>query len=398
MNHNIVFSGSLLFLSLADVFQMLAGNNCTGLLTLKSPYSPDNGLVYFTEGNPVNARWGELQGIEAVYALFGWTDGQYDFSNEEFAGLEPAIKQSMMEIILDALRMLDEGKIVTIGPESPIQGVTEEGGADGSKTDLVHPIKGPSIDYRGVAMERNYTNNAVIVKEGSHGKWLWVICEGTVRIVKETPRGPLTIARLAEGCFIGTIASLLYGEYERSATVIAEGDLQLGILDGEALHREYSLLSEPFKKILLGLNKRLKMINTLVVRGYTGNYSRALPEDEVTDDEYQNSSNLYIIREGAAHVIGKGPGGDAPLISLGPDDFFGRIPFMAFGHEPLYARVMTSSPFEAEILDSLALQKEYDALSQTFRNFIFSTATNIAMTTKLFYHFLNNNRPSPDPQ
>ena len=57
MTDNIVFSGSLLFLSLADVFQLLGGNTCTGILTLRSPYAADAGLVYFSEGNPVNAVW-----------------------------------------------------------------------------------------------------------------------------------------------------------------------------------------------------------------------------------------------------------------------------------------------------------------------------------------------------
>jgi len=35
MTNNIVFSGSLLFLSLADVIHRLGGNNCTGILTLQ---------------------------------------------------------------------------------------------------------------------------------------------------------------------------------------------------------------------------------------------------------------------------------------------------------------------------------------------------------------------------
>jgi hypothetical protein len=49
---------------------------------------------------------------------------------------------------------------------------------------------------------------------------------------------------------------------------------------------------------------------------------------------------------------------------------------------------MTSNPFEADILDSQALQKEYDKLSHTLRNFVFNAATNISMTTKLFYQLL----------
>jgi hypothetical protein len=73
---------------------------------------------------------------------------------------------------------------------------------------------------------------------------------------------------------------------------------------------------------------------------------------------------------------------------LNSDDVFGRIPFMDFGHEPRSASVMVSNPIEVEKFDSRALQAEYDNLTQTFKNFIFNTATNISMTTNLIYKLL----------
>ena len=121
----------------------------------------------------------------------------------------------------------------------------------------------------------HYPDGATIVKEGEYGKWLWVISEGTVKITRETSKGPVTLARLGEGCFIGTIRSLIYGEYERSATAIAEGNVQLCILDAEALHREYSALSQDFRKILLSLDNRLRPINDNAVAGiYRGSFKR----------------------------------------------------------------------------------------------------------------------------
>ena len=391
MTHNIVFSGSLLFLSLADIFQLLGSNNCTGVLTLHTPYSPDKGIVYFIDGNPVNAFWGNLRGLEAVHALFGWTDGQYDFSEEKLSGIDVLIKDSMMEIVMDALRLLDDGVIAKIGPNLlEQQGEGKTGISVRAADFFMHPIKGPSVDFRDVTMEKNYTEGELIVKEGAPGKWLWVICEGTVRIVKETSKGAITLARLGEGCFIGTIASFLHGEHARTATAIAEGNVQLCVLDAESLHREYSALSPDFRKILFSLDKRLRMINENAVLAYTGNYSKELPKDKTLEGQFQNNTDLFVIREGSADIIGKGPRGDVNLLSLGRDDVFGRIPFMAFGHEPLAATVMTSEVFQAEILDSKGLQAEYDRLSHTFRNFVFSVATNISMTTKLFYQLLGN--------
>jgi len=393
MSNNIVFSGSLIFLTLADVFQLLGGNNCTGTLTLRSQYSVDKGVVHFVDGNPINAFLGNQKGLDAVYTLFGWTDGTYDFSEGDLTGIEPVIKKSMMEIVLDALRLVDDGRITLVGsgPLHPEEG--EEAGAGGLKEDFLQPIKGPNVDYRYVRIEENYSAGATIVKEGNHGKWLWVIADGTVKIIKETPKGAITLARLGEGCFIGTIRSFLFGTYERSATVIAEDDVQLCLLDAEALNQEYASLSEDFKKILLSLDNRFRMININAVQSYVGEYTRELPQDKVVESQFHNNTEFYIIREGTADIVGKGLKGDVNLMTLGSDDVFGKIPFMAFGHEPLYASVMTSSPFQADVLDSAALQKEYDNLSHTFRNFVFSTATNISMTTKLFYHLLGNSQP-----
>ncbi len=113
-----------------------------------------------------------------------------------------------------------------------------------------------------------------------------------------------------------------------------------------------------------------------------------MPQDKVFEDRFQNNTDLYIIREGTADIIGKGPKGDVNLMSLGSDDVFGKIPFLDFGHEPLSASVMISNPFQADILDSQALQQEYDNLSSTLRNFVFNAATSVAMTTKLFYQLL----------
>ncbi len=388
MASNIVFSGSLLFLSLADVFQLLGGNNCTGILTLKNPASPEKAFVYFVKGNPVNAFWGDLKGLKAVYALFGWTDGKYEFSEEDLSWVEPVIQQNLMELVMDAVRLLDDGEIARIGPGPLDEKDMEETGPDGKKMDFMHPIKGPAVDYRYVTIERNYTDGAIIVREGSYGKWLWVISEGTVRIIKDTSKGPITLARLGEGCFIGTISSFIYGEYERSATVIAEGNVQLCILDGESLHREYSALSENFKKVLLGMDKRLRLINQIALEAFTGEYQTRLQTDRVSGAAFQNNTDLYLIRRGTADIIGKGPSGDVKLFSLGDGDVFGKIPFMAFGHEPISAVVMTSEDFDAELIDSHLLQNEYEKLSPTFKNFVISSATNISMTTKLFYQLL----------
>lgn len=386
MANNIVFSGSLLFVSLADVFQLLGDNNCTGILTLRSPHSADGGLVYFSGGNPINASYGNLKGLQAAYALFGWTEGKYEFSEEALTGIDPVIKQGRMGIVIDALRLLDEGAIAWVGPDPHRR-------PDMKKADLgitaLEPVKGPMVDYLYVMGEYSYPDGATIVKEGKYGKWLWVIYEGVVRVIRETPKGAVTLARLGEGCFVGTIKALSYGDYQRNASVIAEGNVRLCILDIEPLQREYATLSQSLRKMLISLDNRTRLINDQVVQATIEGHPKALPQDKIFDEQFQKSPELYIIRKGTADIIGKGPKGDVNLLSLGVDDVFGKIPFIDFGHEPLSASVMTSKSFQVDILDGLALEREYEDLSRALRNFVFHTAKTLSMTTKLLYQILD---------
>ncbi|MBN1627919.1 MAG: cyclic nucleotide-binding domain-containing protein [Deltaproteobacteria bacterium] len=386
MTDNIVFSGSLRFVSLADVFQLLGGNNCTGTLNLRSQFTEYPGVIYFVNGNPINASYGDLKGIEAVYSLFGWTDGSYEFYEETLTGIDRVINQSRMEVVLDALRMLDDGEVKKLGPPVSEQ---KEIKKKRSEKEFLHAIKGPLVDYIYVIREEFYQDGAPIVREGKYGKWLWVVYEGTVRVTKETKRGQLTLARLGEGCFIGTIRALLFGEYERNATVTADGNVRLCILDAEPLYHEYSLLSEDFRKVLLSLDKRLRILNEKIVQIYVNeDHDNGLTKNKVFQDKSRLETDLYIIQKGTADIIGKGSRGKFKLLSLDRDDVFGKIPFMDFGHEPGSASVMVSNPINVDRLDTRALQAEYDNLSQTFRNFIFNTATNISMTTKLLYQLL----------
>ena len=115
MDRRAAFAGSLHFTGMPDIFQILAGNAGTGVLELESQYAPHRGLIYFRDGAPINAVYGPLSGVMAVYALFGWTEGKFEFFREDIR-MGRAITQNRMEIVLDALRMLDEGEITKIGP------------------------------------------------------------------------------------------------------------------------------------------------------------------------------------------------------------------------------------------------------------------------------------------
>ena len=198
MSRKIVFSGGLRFFSLADIFQMLGGNNSTGRLKLKGPHYLPVGYIYFVNGNPVNAVHGNLHGINAINAVFGWTEGDFEFYEEQVS-VEHSIKTGRMKIILDALRLLDEGVIKTVGPpgSSPINGFLNH--PVGNNTSV---IKGPPINYVYLIDEEKFSPDDQIVVEGNQCHGLRVILEGTVQITRETSSGSVMITHLGEGSFI----------------------------------------------------------------------------------------------------------------------------------------------------------------------------------------------------
>ena len=380
-----VLSGSLGFVGLADVFQILGGNGSSGVLKIRSRYAPHTGIIYFQNGEPINAVYDSLKGVQAIYSLFGWTEGDYFFDETDVFHMDHLIRQSRMEIVLDALRMLDDGEIKKIGPLSLDK--TNDGKRSRST------IKGPLLDYMHVVKESLYKDGDTIVEEGKHGKWIWAVYQGTVKITRKTDKGPLTIARLGEGCFIGTFRALLFGEYERNATVTAEGDVLLGLLDSEPFYHEYASLSQDFRSILLSLDDRLRKLNDKAVELSVNEEYNITPLKNMRP--YMNGTilqeDLFTITQGNACIVRPTPEGNLPLFSLNKNDVFGDIPFLNLGNELRSASILVSDDFRAERIDVQNLQEEYDKLSPTFRSVIYNVGMYITMTANLVSRSCNRN-------
>jgi hypothetical protein len=387
MNGRAVLEGSLSFINLSELFQILGGNNSTGTLRIISQYAPNPGVIYFVKGNPINATNGSLRGLEAVYSLFGWTDGKFEFA-QEIAQVDRIIKNSRMEIVLDALRMLDDGAIKKLGPaslEAMPQG--KRGLAPGKKSNLP-VIKGSMVDYLYIVQEEEYNDGRVVVKEASHGKWIWVILEGTATVTRETPQGPLTVARLGEGSFIGAFSSLLFKDIARSATVTAEGDMRLGLLDTQRLAGEFRTLSSDFRNALVSLDRRRKMVTDRAVEWYLKKPPMALPKGcEVLIPAGSSSAGAYAMEEGEVYVVGESENTALPLVVLKKDDIFGNIPLIDMGHEPRNAMIVAPKGIKANKLDPREFEKTYNQLSGTFKSMIYCICTSIALTTRLAYLF-----------
>jgi CRP-like cAMP-binding protein len=387
MSSDAVLSGDLRFISLADCFQILGGNNSTGTLTIESPYVSTSGSIFFIDGNPVNASSGSLLGLDAIYPLFGWIEGTFEF-REEIPQPKQVVTSSRMEIVLDALRMLDDGLIEKVGPVSVDSAHAAGDGSSRGGRNAQPVIRGPLADYMYVIDEEGFRDGVKIVTEGGHGTWIWVILEGTVAMTRNTAKGTLNIAKLGEGSFIGTMTSFVQRDYARNSTVSAVGDIQLGVLDSERLNREYAALSPDFKALVLSLDKRLRKITDKTVELHENGQAANGPtqDTEVILNQDDTGGGVFFIKKGKAYVVRSAQKGDLPLFSLGVGDVFGDVPFLDAGHEPRCAKVVGSKDLELKKLDPVMLRQEYNQLSKTLRNLVDNTCTCVSVTTRMAFH------------
>jgi len=377
MKSNEVLKGNLSFINLGELLQLLGGNNSTGVLKLTSMYANNPGLIYLMDGNPINAECGDKKGLDALNSFFGWLDAQFEFINEPISSTK-MIKKNRMEIILDGLRLVDDGVVPKLGRAS----LTQQPSMVGKDASDLPVIKGPFIDYIYIVDEEEFTDGNEIVIQERFGSWLWVILQGTVEVIRILPEGSARIVRLTEGSFIGTIGSLIESGKTRSATCLSVGRVQLGILDFERIYREFKNISDKLKALLISLDKRFKEITThcaeaLLNKSLTANVSDL--KAFITSEN--NNNKAYQIKTGKAVVVRKEGKYYIPICNLGPGDVVGDIPFLNTSHEPDSADVYVTKDFTADEIELTEAKSEYDDLSDTLRNLITHTASCTIVTT-----------------
>ncbi len=376
---NNVLAGDLKYLGLGEIIQLLGANGSTGALRLSNRYIQYPAFIYFEQGNPVNAQYGEKNGLSALMALFGWTEGEFEFIQQK-NNIPNVIQKSRMSIILEGLQLRDDGQIEIVGPETPFkQALT----SDSSSENAIPIVKGPLVDYMYVVDEEDFFDGEHVVQQGRHGNWIWVILEGVVEIVKETPKGPLPIIRVGDGGFVGSLTTFLIHGNMRAASAVAIGNVQLGVLDSQRLAQEYSLLSQEFRKFLVSLDQRLKRVTDQVVDYLQNNQNQDWRQLFTVPLLSQGKDNdlFCIIKKGRAAVIRKTDQGEVLLSQLKEGDFIGKVPFLNLRHEPESAKVMVSEDFESEPMDISHLSKEYSGLSTTLKNIVEHIASCVSLTS-----------------
>jgi len=379
VDSKVILKGNLDFLGLADILQLLRNKASTGILRITSEYAKGPGIIYLTSGNIINASCGSLMGLDAIYSLFGWVEGEFEFITEDIKG-EDLIQKNTMHLILEGLRMREEGIIKKLGPEH-----LHDRSFDASdKKTMVPLVKSPLIDYGYVVDREKRFDGEDFVKEGKYGTWIFVILKGIADIIRETSQGPLRIMRVGEGAFVGSIAALLKQDNIRSSTARAVGDVQLGVLDSQSLYAEYGHMSIEFRSLIISIDKRLKQVTDRLVDAYLEpNHSKELIKDKKPIiDQGKKEQRIFMINRGRVSVVRNTDKGLVMLADLGPGDFFGYLPFAHIDHESYSASVFASDDLDVRMPDIEELRKEYIRLSPTLRHIIEHVATCISLTTQ----------------
>jgi CRP-like cAMP-binding protein len=387
MDKGVAFAGNLAFLNLGELIQIVGNNASTGVLRIMSKYAQEPGLIYIDNGDPVDASNGSLTGLQALFSLFGWTEGEFLFTEEQ-VNKKNVVNKNRMEIILDGLRLVDDGKIKKLGPVS----YQKDKKSDSTTDKAIPVIKGPFVDYMYVVDEEEYFDGDEIVIEGNYGNWMWVILEGVVEVSKETPQGPLSILRFSDGAYVGSVASFLTENSVRNATVKAVGRVQLGMLDSQRLSSEYAAMSAELRGVVISLDNRLTQITDGVLDIYLkkNKIEEFIKGKKPVIEQGKNEERLFSITQGQAYIVRKTDNGYVPLLSLTQGDFFGYVPFIKMGHEPHSASVFASKDLKIATLNAKNVHKDYTGLSSAFKNIIEHQATSISVITMIACEYQKN--------
>ncbi len=103
-------SGSLSQMSLTDIVQILWHGRKTCALNLTS--GDLRGAIHFQDGMIVNALWGDAEGETAFYRMLTLgEEGEFAVDPDFASDAEPAIVASPEALLLEGMRLLDEGQI-----------------------------------------------------------------------------------------------------------------------------------------------------------------------------------------------------------------------------------------------------------------------------------------------
>ena len=110
-----------------------------------------------------------------------------------------------------------------------------------------------------------FKDGELIIKQGTRGNCLYVIQEGVVEVIKETPEGDVKVAELGETEFFGEMG--LFEEDVRSCTVRAKGDTKILTVDKRNFYKSIHQDSSLAYRLLEKMSNRLREANKMIKAG-----------------------------------------------------------------------------------------------------------------------------------
>lgn len=352
--HNLL-SGDLSFISFADILQLLGSTGSSGLLEIFNE-SESKAKIFFVRGDVVHSEIEELKGEEAFFNVFSWKKGHFRFSEDIFDH-EQTMKNNLTGLILEGLRLLDEGKL------------GDENNKNYEKN--IPLLRGRFVDYAEIVDEEFFEKDEIIVREGRYGSWIWVILDGLVQIEKKFSGNNIPVIQLGRGGFIGSLAAFARGDRPRSATVKALSSVQLGVLDAQSLSKEYSAYSDLLRTYFIMIDDRLKKITDAYVRIY-GNGIRELSDIEqienITPEKFKDQ-NLGIVTSGSADLYIECNGKVLNLGTIKKGDLIGELPFTESKREYGFY-IAGDSEFGLKIFNKKVLLNEFGLMSENVKKMV----------------------------
>lgn len=103
---------------------------------------------------------------------------------------------------------------------------------------------------------QRYANGDIIVSEGIVSNNAYIILEGKVNITKKVDKKSILINSLSKGEVFGEMGMI--SQSTRSASVVAVGNVTIGVIDREQFEATVSQLPEDIQAIVKALVDRLR--------------------------------------------------------------------------------------------------------------------------------------------
>ena len=118
---------------------------------------------------------------------------------------------------------------------------------------------------RSKRLGKYYKDGEIIIKQGEKGNCLYVIQQGKVDVIRETPEGDIKVAELGETDFFGEMG--LFEDDVRSCTVRAAGNVTILTIDKRNLFKSINRDSSLAYRLLEKMSRRLREANEKIKSG-----------------------------------------------------------------------------------------------------------------------------------